>query len=161
MPAFARRASTAIRRRRDLTAAWKRASARDRTELARFAVLIPLMTVAVRTIGFNRTRDLLAASSRSATGPRDAAEISTRALIRARRYAPYRGNCLPQSLALWWRLRRQGVDAEFCLGAALTGGGDLAAHAWVEAEGRPLNDNATVRARFAPFTGVAVSRLLR
>jgi hypothetical protein len=150
VPAFARRAWTAVRRRRELTRGWRRLHTAERAECVRFVLLIPAIALGLRTIGFNRTRGLLAAVSRLGAGSSAAADAPVRALALARRYAPYRGNCLPQSLALWSRLRTLGVDAELCLGASLDQG-VFGAHAWVESGGRPLNDSPTVRTRFSAF----------
>lgn len=153
-----RRAGTAFRRRHALASSWRRLSGRERREFVAFAAIIPIITLALHTIGFRRTQAALAASiRRRPAGRTDARDVAVRGLQRARRYAPYRGNCLPQSLALWWRLRRQGLQAEFCLGARLDAG-ELAAHAWVEADGRALNDSPTVRDRFAAFESLGSSR---
>ena len=48
--------------------------------------------------------------------------------------------CLPKSLTLWWILNRNGLEADFFIGVkkkprAIQG------HAWVEFEGKILNDN--------------------
>jgi len=48
-----------------------------------------------------------------------------------------RDDCLPRSLALVVALRRLGVDAEICFGVLKF---PFAAHAWVEADGRVLNE---------------------
>ena len=46
-------------------------------------------------------------------------------------------DCLPRSLALVVALRRLGVDAEICFGVQKF---PFAAHAWVEAGGRVINE---------------------
>lgn len=45
--------------------------------------------------------------------------------------------CLPRALAALAMLRRRGIDSRLCLGVARSGG-ELAAHAWVEAGGRTV-----------------------
>lgn len=69
----------------------------------------------------------------------------------AGRYVPTNGSCLRQSLLVWWLLRRKGVPAELCIGVRKQEG--LAAHAWVEVAGQPVNDAPDVAERFAPFHG--------
>ena len=53
-------------------------------------------------------------------------------------------------LLLGWLLRRRGVQSQLCIGVRLTQGA-LDAHAWVECEGVPVNDNPDVNAQFASF----------
>jgi hypothetical protein len=52
---------------------------------------------------------------------------------------PYRGNCLQQSLTLWWLLRRQNIESQIRFGARKDGG-EFKAHAWVEVDGYALNE---------------------
>ena len=68
----------------------------------------------------------------------------------AARHGVHQGNCLSQSLTLQRLLARHGVAAELRIGARRAGD-RLEAHAWVEHQGRPLNDSADVAARFPPF----------
>ncbi len=49
------------------------------------------------------------------------------------------GNCLPRSLAIFTMLRRRGYPAIFCSGVRREAG-SLQGHAWVELEGRVLED---------------------
>ena len=65
-----------------------------------------------------------------------------------------RGNCLSQSVTLHQLLRRAGVAAQLRIGARRAADG-IEAHAWVEHDGRPLNDSADVAARYPPFTAAA------
>jgi Transglutaminase-like superfamily len=65
-------------------------------------------------------------------------------------HGPFHGNCLRQSLALWWLLRRQGIDSELRIGVRKSGA-RFEAHAWIEWRGRALNERADLRQRFAAF----------
>src|SRR3972149_5199429 len=156
MMSFIRRARTAVRRRRAMLAAWRRLSAAERRDFLQFVLLIPAVRLSLRTIGFRRTQAWLVRPLRSGrwspgpSGPGAIERSLSPALPRASRYAPPRGNCLSQSLALSWMLRRRGVDAELCLGARLDEG-NLSAHAWVTSGGRVLNDTPDVHQRFAPL----------
>jgi hypothetical protein len=120
--------------------------------------MLPLTGLALRSVGFNRWRGALA---RLAPGrePRtsDSAEILTaradaitRIVKAAACHGPYRGNCLEQSVALWWLLRRGGIESDLRFGARKEAS-RIEAHAWVEFKGRPLNDNLDVHLRFKPF----------
>lgn len=75
-------------------------------------------------------------------------------IVRAARSAELHGigqpSCLERSLALWWLLRRNGIEAELQIGAQ-TSGKEFAAHAWVEWDGMVLNDSPDVRKRYSPF----------
>jgi len=68
--------------------------------------------------------------------------------------------CLARSLVVWFLLRRRGIDAVLVIGAADPGDGVLPAHAWVEVDGEPVNDDAGVRVRYGSF-GVYLPRLQR
>jgi hypothetical protein len=59
-------------------------------------------------------------------------------------------NCLPQSLALWWLLRREGFAADLHFGVRKVNAG-LDAHAWVQLGAHVLIDGNDVRAEFTPF----------
>lgn len=55
-----------------------------------------------------------------------------------------RATCLTQALAALLLLRRHGMDAELCLGAARGADGGFRAHAWVEFGGRIVIGGANV-----------------
>ena len=75
-------------------------------------------------------------------------------------YAPGPVTCLSRSLLLVWMLGREGVAAELRIGVRMTGGA-LAAHAWVEASGVPVNDARDVARAYVPFAdGLAQRRAL-
>ena len=58
-----------------------------------------------------------------------------------------RASCLPRSLVLWGLLRARG--AVIRLGVAPVPAKGIAAHAWVELDGRPINDAPDVTERYA------------
>lgn len=109
----------------------------------------------LRVLGFARVQSLVARVSASAPlrDTSDAAErarAAAQAVKRAARRIPGSANCLTTSLALWWLLRRHGIESELRIGSRL-GGEDLEAHAWVESRGAVLNDTPDVHERFAAF----------
>jgi hypothetical protein len=73
-----------------------------------------------------------------------------RAVDLASRHGVYSGTCLSRSLLLWWLLLRCGLESELRFGAQVTDG-KLDAHAWVEFAGQPLNEDESVRWRYAGF----------
>src|SRR4051794_10010725 len=88
-------------------------------------LLLPLTTLAIRSLGFGRWKSVLMTTSRNIES--DSAindkSISLKAvpiadLVKiAARHGFYRGNCLEQSLVLWWLLRRHGIEGDLRFGA--------------------------------------------
>lgn len=58
--------------------------------------------------------------------------------------------CLPRSLALLWWLKARGIQADLRIGVRKEGL-ELIAHAWVEYQGRVLNDRQRTPAIYAPL----------
>ncbi len=65
---------------------------------------------------------------------------------------PFRARCLERSLTLWWLLRRRRIPVELRIGVRKSER-DLEAHAWVELDGRTVNDRDDVHRRYAAFDG--------
>ena len=114
-----------------------------------------LIIAALKIFSF---RSVLAAVSRFADlartrhpGGRDAiiAEARLR-LSMLRALGPFAGKCLSRSMALYGVLRRYGIPSEIRIGVRRDSG-EFAAHAWVEAGGRPINAGPRVRVRHATF----------
>jgi Transglutaminase-like superfamily len=68
----------------------------------------------------------------------------------------FRTNCLERSLVLWSLLRRHGFLAELKFGARKEDG-KFEAHAWVELDGRALNNDAEAHHGFVPFDSTVTS----
>lgn len=66
---------------------------------------------------------------------------------------PGRAACLERSMLLYWYLRRAGVAVRFRVGAQLY---PFLAHAWVEYQGRPINDVPEHVQLFQPMEGTAI-----
>jgi Transglutaminase-like superfamily len=130
-------------------------SRRERMLFACAALLLPVTRLALGVAGFRRWQSVLRALSRGRERPPagDALEQARRTAamvgIAARRGVS-RANCLPQSLVLWFLLRRQGIESRLRIGARKTND-SCEAHAWVEYLGRVLNDSQDVNQRFAAF----------
>lgn len=70
-----------------------------------------------------------------------------------------RATCLPQSLLLWWFLRRHRIGGDLRFGVHKTET-RFDAHAWVEVDGVPVNDTEDVRERYKPLTTNTVSNTI-
>lgn len=125
--------------------------------------LLPGTVVAMALLGFRRCHLLLA---RLAAEPPTPSEVGlecklqqgrqlTRLVRAAACHGFYSATCLPQSLTLWWLLRRRGIASDLRIGVRKHSN-DLDAHAWVELAGIVLNDSMDVHQRFAPFEGAIV-----
>ncbi len=68
----------------------------------------------------------------------------------AARHHLYPMRCLPKALCLRWLLGRHGMASELRIGVARQEEG-LAAHAWVERQGRPVGEPSGVEDRFGPL----------
>lgn len=136
----------------------------DRLLYARVIVLLPMISVALRVFGYKRVHAMLAAALRSHVPISGAAALAEAKSIGqvVRLAAKMTGaTCLPRSLMLWWLLARRGVEAVLRIGVRVEQG-VFTAHAWVEVQGRVINDRADVGSLYAPFSAdMADQRQLR
>jgi hypothetical protein len=138
---------------------WRGLAPRDRRLLLQLTVLLPLIGLALKVLGYRRTHDALGRAVPRRTSdpgcapdesPAETARRIARLVSIAARHGPYRASCLRQSLALWWLLRRRGVAADLRIGVRREQN-QLQAHAWVEHDGEALNDAESVRSSYAAF----------
>ncbi len=140
---------------------WRRFQNRlpeERLLILQAAVFMPLTSLGLRFLGFRRWKEWVEKWSPPGNPPRfrsgEAGQEIAQRRIRAVRSAELHGlgtpNCLERSLALWWLLRRDGIDAELHIGAAKRDG-RFEAHAWVEWDGQVLNDSADVHRHYMRF----------
>jgi hypothetical protein len=119
--------------------------------------VLPLIGLGLRWLGFRRLQALLShgplkkLQGVSQENRFRVAQAQARLVQIAASHGLYRPTCLPQSLALWWLLRCQGIETDLRVGVNPVAKG-LEAHAWVELQGRPLNDDLEVHLRFSPFS---------
>lgn len=73
---------------------------------------------------------------------------SARRVATAAAFYPGRAQCLEQSLALFLLLRRRGVPVDLRIGVQPF---PFVAHAWIEHEGKPVNEHEDFVMRLAPF----------
>src|SRR5208282_3108195 len=133
----------------------------DRATVVRAAFFLTLIWVALRIVGFRRSKNLLDRWSAIPNTPEHAdSGLLARALhvtglhSAAARHLFLRTNCLEQALSLYFLLRRLGLPAELRFGARKAGS-RLEAHAWVVCFGVPLNEDQGEHRHFSPFDGVS------
>lgn len=117
-----------------------------------FAAGLRLTRLSLRTAGFRRTitlLDRLPAPRRPQPVDRDDATRWAEAIRRVSG-RPYGGTCLDRSVLLWLLTRRRGLPTRLRIGVTYDGV-DIDGHAWVELDGRVLNDNPDIADRFAVF----------
>jgi hypothetical protein len=125
----------------------------------RAAVLLPVLAVSLRLRGLRATQASLSSflpgsiehNSQSRDMTKDALKIA-RMVQAAARYGVMRSTCLEKSLALWWLLGRRGMASTLRIGTRKAAGG-LEAHAWVEFDGKALNEPNETRDRYTAFEG--------
>jgi hypothetical protein len=133
--AFRRRLSRA----RELTA-------RQWSVLLAASYWLVVVDVGLRLFGLPRVQRLLLPRKGDALSLQ-AGEIVHLVDMAVRRL-PYRGPCLRRSLVLQRFLRQTGMETELRFGV-MKSEGRLAAHAWLEHEGRALGEPALVEEKFA------------
>ena len=125
---------------------------REQKVLMASLVLLPLFWLGLRLAGLRRFQALLDRSpiaQREPLSQADAGALGV-AVNRAANHVLGPGNCLTRSLLLHWLLRRFGTTSDLRIGVRFEEG-VLAAHAWVEKDGVPVNDRPEVVTRFAAF----------
>ena len=75
---------------------------------------------------------------------------TSRLINRAARIVFRRESCLERSIMLWHVLRRKGIKSDIKIGVS-TGRPGLQAHAWVEIDGKAINEIPHVKKKFAAF----------
>lgn len=147
---------------RNKVVAFLNLSAPDQALLIKALMLIPLVALKIRFMGFKKTRTWLTGvkPSTEASPPRAKEKVTVQAVktaqvfTKAVRLSLIKGRCLSQSLALWYLLHSQGIASELCIGvqkkddALPLAVDNFDAHAWVEYQGIVLNDDPRVRERF-------------
>lgn len=120
-------------------------------------LLLPLMRLSLRLLGYRRSRTGLLWFSPT---PSLHSQHSEMALQRARRLAQYvntasrrgfiRPTCLERSLLLWWWLRWMGIPTQICSGVRKYNS-SVDAHAWLEYGGVVVNDRSDIAGQYMPL----------
>ena len=116
------------------------------------AITLISIKLMLLVIGFARTHALLqwrVRDRRTTTEPDTTAlDASARSIVAAAILIPGRIECLEQSLALWYLLRRRGVAVELTFGMRQY---PFGAHAWVTYRGEPLNEDREALRHYVAF----------
>ncbi len=129
-------------------------SGAERTMLVRAFVLLVLIDLGLRIRGFRRIAGWAprVSESRADAAAFQQANLYAHWIDIAARHYVLPARCLPRSLALHVWLRREGIASELRIGVHRQAG-DFTAHAWVELDGRPANEQPGVVAAFRPLAG--------
>lgn len=147
---------------------WRGLAPWERRLLVRIALLLPVIGLGLRVFGYVKTHGLLerhgdrVAVSKScpAISESECARSIARLVGIAARHGPYRANCLRQSLALCWLLRRRSVRTELRIGVRKENQ-EFQAHAWVEYQGNVLADTSGTASAFTAFDSAVPPASLR
>lgn len=144
---------------------FRRLAGAEQRRLLRLLLWLPLMTLALRLLGFRRLQRLLMTlappnrprPAEATAAAHQEARSWARLMKLAARYSPLAANCLPRSLTLWWLLRRRAIPGELRIGVRQQAG-QFEAHAWVELDGQAIDDDDhDIHHRFEPFTETFLS----
>lgn len=124
---------------------WRELEGWQRYALVRLFILLHVVWFGLRIVSFQKMHRFVDGKSLRLSTPRLPASISARSYAQscyllaetASRYSVFTMNCLPQSLALCWLLRRHGLPAKLRIGV-LRKLRPFKAHAWVELDHVPL-----------------------
>jgi hypothetical protein len=134
---------------------FRKRPADERALILRAMIFLPITEIGLRVLGFRRCKEkienLLVSDPRSQSAiPFETAAKITRAVRSVELHGFGTPNCLERSMVLWWLLRRAGIAGELHIGGRKSGP-RFEAHAWVELEGKVLNDSADVHIHYARF----------
>lgn len=121
----------------------------ERSVVVRAVVALPVTAWALRRSGLTAVhRRLLGAPRAGRRVARGPGVTRTTDLVHAVSVlGPWSTNCLQRSVVLLWLLHRQGARADLVLGVRESDS-VLDFHAWVEHDGRVVNDDVAVRDRY-------------
>jgi Transglutaminase-like superfamily len=131
----------------------------ERRLLVKAGLVLPLIGITLRLIGFAKCQSVLSYLVRPRAGKPASQESldwarSIGRLIRiAGESSVFRATCLPQSILLWSLMRHEGVEAAIRVGVRKADD-RVTAHAWVESGGIAINEQADVHDRFTAFDRV-------
>lgn len=120
----------------------------DWVDLGRAWWLLTAAWIGLRWLSFDRLDRLLARPPRAGRSPATEPDRLARLVDLAARIHPLSPTCLPRALALRRLLAGRGLAAELRIGVRRDADG-LAAHAWLEHDGRVIGEPAEVPAAFA------------
>jgi hypothetical protein len=128
-------------------------------------LLLAVAVISLRRGGLRVTSRRIAflCPGRRETGTREIDQYVRRAVHSvdvAAVWIPWYANCLARSLVVQVLLRHRGIDGELRIGVR-TEGSALAAHAWAEVDGLPVNDDPAIADAFKPLETPMNAAILR
>lgn len=132
-------------------------SVREQKALLTSVLLLPFFSLGLRLAGLQRFQAWIDRSPVALRAPLSLAETAALgvAVNRAANHVLGPATCLTRSLLLRWLLLRYGTASDLRIGVCFEQG-KLAAHAWVEKDGIPVNDRPEAVARYAAFEQAVV-----
>ena len=121
----------------------------------RAAALLPLVALRLRLQGFQVTKDRLQAATgtnleNNSDGAAEQAQLTAKMVRAAARHGIGSPSCLEESLVLLHLLNAQGIAARLRIGVKKNIP-QFEAHAWIEFDGKPLNESEALHDHYAPF----------
>lgn len=138
-------------------------------------LLFPTLALALKLWGLQRVQRYLTQRSLSANKSERSRQLvfrrrstsshdvqacisrTTELVEMAGRYTPRWANCLKRSLVLWYLLRCQGINTGLRIGVRRVRG-EFQAHAWLEYQGKVLNDVPEIHTVYAAFESEILSQ---
>lgn len=123
-------------------------------------ILLPSIRLSIKFSGFKKTYNRVVASPVNIQtielnkAQIDEAQQITRMIDIAAAHGLYRANCLTRSLLLLRMLKKRNIPCQLMIGTNEGGNSDknnFGAHAWIESEGKVLNDQSDISTRFKAF----------
>lgn len=136
---------------------WRKLPGPERRTLVALILVLPLVDIAVRTLGLKRTQSgfswLTRKNPSRAHSGKELAQANRLAELAAiaGTHGLYSITCLRQALLVQYRLRRQGLPAQLRIGAIKNTDGSMQAHAWTELDGIALGQRDCGH---SPFPGM-------
>ena len=118
--------------------------------LAQAAICMPIVRLALRFISVARLNAMATRSRRQLSRIVAKPEDIARLVSIAADHGIYRARCLEKSLVLRWLLARRGIDGQVVFGTCKAEDA-MQAHAWIEVNGVPLNEDDGAHLDFARF----------
>ncbi|HJZ65867.1 MAG TPA: lasso peptide biosynthesis B2 protein [Candidatus Acidoferrum sp.] len=121
----------------------------------RAAVLLPWVALRLRLQGFKATKSSLQSflkNNSQSISPETSSlvQLTARMVRAAARHGIGNPSCLEESLVLLHLLNEQGIAAQLRIGVKKNIP-QFEAHAWVECDGKPLNESEALHDHYAPF----------
>lgn len=135
----------------------------DRKLFVRFAFIVPLIQISLKIAGFNQIVNFLHRFTKNTVAiPNQANEVERhrRLLFLFYEKFPFAGKCLARSIALWFLLKRMGIETDLRFGMKKENG-KLLAHSWVEYKGKPLTLDPEVQLHYKTFSEPIIPKALR